>query len=407
MTKVLKYPLLLGLLFSWAGILNAQCDRQSVIDDYQQFYLGTNVSGSELDWTGSTDSCEAGEISKLSYQLTLDRINYFRRLVGIPTEVIFDSTLNDKAQEAALIMKANNDLDHFPPETWACYSEVGAEAAGKSNLALGTHSASAIRLYMQDAGTDNGPVGHRRWILYSRAHHFGMGSTDRTQALWVIAKKQKDPGIDFIAYPPPGFCPKPLVYKRWSFSKPGANFNEADIAMYDENGAPVELTTLELKQGFGDNTIVWEPDYETTFLYDQMDHIYSVEVNNVLINGSPVNYNYNVVFTNPTIHPPLCFTGSKWDENSCACVSNTTRIQVSESGRIPSIFPNPFNNQLSLNALAEGASFKCYNLAGQLMASLVVSKNQSAINTSLWLPGLYIAQIQAENHLHTIKLVKH
>ncbi|MBX9703038.1 MAG: ATP-grasp domain-containing protein, partial [Silvanigrellaceae bacterium] len=49
------------------------------------------------------------------------RINFFRALTGYPGDIVFDATKSAKAQEAALMMAANNNLNHYPPNTWACY----------------------------------------------------------------------------------------------------------------------------------------------------------------------------------------------------------------------------------------------------------------------------------------------
>lgn len=405
MAKVFKYCAVLLALSLSSTILMAQCEREEIIADYHENYLGSQVSRSDLNWTGSTDSCQAGQISPQAFQNTLQRINYFRRLAGIPTEVVFDTTLNDKAQEAALMMKANNALDHHPPETWLCYTDVGAEAAGRSNLARGVHSANAISLYMRDPGVNNGAVGHRRWILYSRAHLFGMGSTDNTQALWVIAKKQTDPGLDFIAYPPAGFCPKPLIYPRWSFSKPGAKFDSTKISMFDEKDAPVNLEILELKNGFGDNTIVWEPDYNNQHTFDAIDHEYTVKISDVLVNGDMVNYVYKVIFTNPDIHPPICFEGSSWNENSCSCRRNITSIQRPIQQDI-SIFPNPFSDVITLSQLEPGSVLRFYNPSGQLYFEKIADAAHYSINTQNWATGLYILEIQWQDQIKNVKLIR-
>ena len=53
----------------------------------------------------------------------------------------------------------NADITHNPPSNWLSYTATGAEAAGKSNLAIGfninTYGPAAINGYMQDDGTGN------------------------------------------------------------------------------------------------------------------------------------------------------------------------------------------------------------------------------------------------------------
>ncbi len=157
--------------------------RNEVLFDYFNVYETTSVSIDQLQWSGNVNSCDAGNISETAQKRVLDRINFFRRSTGLPDDIVFDSLYNAKCREAALMIKANNALSHSPPPDWDCYTEKGAEAAGKSNLYLGIHSASAVTGYIQDAGSSNSACGHRRWILYSRARTFGHGSTEESDAL--------------------------------------------------------------------------------------------------------------------------------------------------------------------------------------------------------------------------------
>ena len=71
-----------------------QCDRQQIVDDYNTIYLGSQVLPAQLGWTGDVSTCNPGTISALSLDNTLDRINYFRNLVGLPSNITFDSLLN-------------------------------------------------------------------------------------------------------------------------------------------------------------------------------------------------------------------------------------------------------------------------------------------------------------------------
>ena len=57
------------------------------------------------------------------------RVNYFRAMAGVSAAVTFSDALGAKAQQAALMMSANNSLSHFPPTTWLDYTQAGAEAA--------------------------------------------------------------------------------------------------------------------------------------------------------------------------------------------------------------------------------------------------------------------------------------
>jgi hypothetical protein len=174
---------------------------------------------------------------------------------GLPADVILDSGWNAKCQAAALMMSAQGQLSHYPDASWACYSEDGKDAAGHSNLA-GCAGPEAIEAYMHDWGDSNYFVGHRRWILYPPQKVMGTGSVPATSvngtyhfaanALWVVGGFGTRPAApEWVAWPPDGYVPYPVVYPRWSFSYPGADFSRASVAM-SQSGSPVPLVTLAL-----------------------------------------------------------------------------------------------------------------------------------------------------------------
>ncbi len=98
-------------------------------------------------------TCTAGTTSQAYADATILRVNYFRAMAGLPADVVLSNAWNLKAQDAALMMSAQGALSHSPDTNWSCYTSGGAEAAGKSNLALGADAAAAIDLYMDDQGS--------------------------------------------------------------------------------------------------------------------------------------------------------------------------------------------------------------------------------------------------------------
>ena len=310
-----------------------QCDRQQIVDNYNNIYLGSEVSTLQLGWTGNINTCDPGTITNLALNNTLDRINYFRDLVGLPSDIIFDPILNQKCQEAALIMSANGANNHFPPPNWSCYSADGASAAENSNLALNLHSSDAITGLIEDPGINNYHVGHRRWLLFTRANTFGTGSTDNTNATWVIdVPSFNAPFYEFVAYPSEGFFPAPLVFDRWSFGMPDADFSNTTISMTDEQGINIPLTIEPAFSGTaGDNTIVWVPDQAYLNLNSSEDEKYTVTISNFSVFGTNIpDYSYEVIIMTEMngsnlVHPPNCPNLTVWDEDSCSCflVDNT------------------------------------------------------------------------------------
>ncbi len=276
--------------------------RSSVVSFYKNQYLPNLYV--PMGWTGNVNSCQAGNTSQSYLDATFAMVNYFRGMVNLGA-VVNNTSLNANAQEAALMMSANNDLSHYPPNTWTCYSAAGAQAAGTSNIALGISGPNAIIAYMEDFGSFNQPVGHRRWILYPRAAEFGVGSVGETtrsaNALQVIGTATTGrPATDIVAWPPEGYVPNTVVYNRWSFSlnnSPGANFSAATVTM-TENGTPIPLNIISrTDNGYGDNTLVWEPD-SLNFPGGQADRVINVNVSGIS-NATQSSYSYQVIVINP------------------------------------------------------------------------------------------------------------
>ena len=274
------------------------CNRQDVIDDFNNVYLASEVSSADLGWTGSVATCTPGTTSALSKTNTINRINYYRKLVGLPSNMVLDQNAYEpNCQAAALIMDANDNLSHSPPSNWACWTQAGSNGAGSSNLALGAHASGAISLYMIDPGNGNEPAGHRRWILNSRASKFGTGSTSSTaaNALFVFGPSVVPSSLpSFIAYPCEGFFPRSLMPTRWSFGIPGGNFSNATVVVTDEAGATVNITQHPYQVGYGDNTLTWEMPGSAASFSNKEDVVYTVTVSGIG-NAPATSYTYKVV----------------------------------------------------------------------------------------------------------------
>jgi uncharacterized protein YkwD len=261
--------------------------RAAAVADYQANYLGSFVSS--IGWTGNSENCDPGDTPDSLKQHVVQRLNYFRRLVGLPA-VSLDSSFSAKAQQAALIMKDNNALNHYPPSTWKCITPDGQLAAANSNLTLGTPGPAAIDLYIADEGVTD--LGHRRWALFPALSTVGTGDTDFTNALWVIGGFGTRPAIDFSAYPGNGYIPAPLVYPTWSFSVSAADFSSASVTVSDSSGTTYAASTFLTPTGYGDNTLAWtlSSDFRTIISDVQLN----VVVSGVIVNGQVRSYRYSV-----------------------------------------------------------------------------------------------------------------
>lgn len=268
-------------------------ERLAAVENYNKNYLGSHIANP--GWTGNDKTCNSGVVSQESHDAVIRRINYFRHLVGLNDDCVLIPSMFPQLQEAALMMTANNQLSHSPPASWSCHTATGAAGAGISNLALGSSSSAAITAFIIDNGSNNAPVGHRRWILHSTKQKFSYGSTANAMALFVFSQDNNTKIPEFIAYPAKGYMPHPLVPARWSFGIPGADFSSASVIVADASrNIPVTIVSATAN-GYGDNTIVYEPAISLTGTDDVS---YVVKING--IKGTPQSsYTYTTTIFRP------------------------------------------------------------------------------------------------------------
>jgi hypothetical protein len=160
-------------------------------------------------------------------------------------------------------MSANGALSHSPSSGWKCWSSAGAAAAGRSNLALAYPSLSAgqiIDLYMDEPGSGNIAVGHRRWLLNPFSTVVGIGSTNTANALTVIGPTSTSrPNPRWIGWPTSGYFPNAMEPNgRWSLSSGRRNisFAKARVRVY-HNGVRIPVHKYAVENGYAQPTIVW------------------------------------------------------------------------------------------------------------------------------------------------------
>jgi uncharacterized protein YkwD len=286
------------------GLTVDNLHRETSAAFYQQYYLASEDV--DIGWTGDYASCAEGTTSPAFRDAVVRRINYFRAMAGVPACIALDDEMNAAAQKAALLMAANGRVSHAPTADWLCYSEQGDRAAGSSDLYAGVYGPQAIDGYMEDPGDLNYHVPHRRWLLYPNTRIMGTGDIPPedgylgANALLVWGPRSKDRPQTrdaFVAWPPPGYVPYSVVYPRWSFSYPDADFGQASLSMtHNDEGIPLTVSPPAI--GFGENTVVWEPQIPIG-VRPERDLWYWVHLNDVLINGVSTDFTYVVIVFDP------------------------------------------------------------------------------------------------------------
>jgi len=283
--------------------------REQVREFYSAVYASSE--GVAMNSTAVTASCIPGTNSTAFQNASLRRINWFRAMAGIPAAITFSSDESTQDHAAALIMSANNKLQHTGiSNTWSCFTSSGTNAAANSNLALGYDGPDAITGYIRDPGTNNTAAGHRRWILYPQTQVMAAGDVPAegafkaANATWVFDANYGGPrpatSQPFVSWPPAGFVPHQLVFPQWSFALSNADLSAATVSM-TSNGVSVAVSIQPYQTDVGEDSVVWVPmgldagSSGTTFPFSGTDTVYSVTVTNIMApGGSIVGFNYNV-----------------------------------------------------------------------------------------------------------------
>ncbi|MBP7830618.1 MAG: hypothetical protein KA248_11945 [Kiritimatiellae bacterium] len=294
-------------------------DRESVRDFYNDVYLAPDAP---INWTGDDDNCIEGTTSQAFKDDVLLRINYFRRMAGL-AEVTFDAAYNARCQKAALIRSryTGDESPHYPQPSWPCYTAEGAAGCAESILYQGYYGWTAVSEFMRDRGSPE--CGHRRWLLFPNNRKMGTGDIPDAGATpasaiqaWDSHNGEVPPphGLGYTAWPPAGYVPYQVVYAYWSFGYYQADFSGATVTM-TKNGSPIFVTLETPTASPGEETLVWRPEgHPDTYVWPNPgdDDVYAVQINNVLIGGSPRTFNYTVTVMDPAVAgaaPPAQPTG--------------------------------------------------------------------------------------------------
>ena len=255
---------------------------------------------SEGTWSGSVSECNAGDISAEGRANALKLVNLYRFIAGLPA-VTTDPTRNSSAQECALMMDANDQLNHTPPEDWNCYTTEGKDAAWLSNISASPGVQSVDR-YMIEKGNETS-MGHRRWILANDLGPIGLGSTlgaenepfSSASCMHVVGGSGSA-GKDWTAWPPPGVFPveavKPVGSSSiddtgWTIQSDSIDLNGAQVSI-KEGGIDLTVTVNNLQPWPTQTAISMVPDGWTT----TAGKTYEVSVTGI---SSPINYEVQVV----------------------------------------------------------------------------------------------------------------
>ncbi len=270
--------------------------KDIVVADFKMNYFGTRINPfgkkeagvPEYKWKGNIDQCLPGKMSDTIIFRLENRINYFRRMAGISEEIVLTNDNNENCEIAALMCEANKSMSHEPNDGWRCFIPAGFDALKLSVLSKDGNPAIAIMAAM---GQNHPTVGNRRWLLYPYSQLMGIGTSNNYTSILTIYNSNKFDTAkyksQYIAWPPASYCPKMMIYKKWSFTI-DQNLKGAIVIMKDSKGDIVPLKIENLVPGYGLNTVVWEPEINPQILQDNDEFSVTITLSNAKV------YNYKV-----------------------------------------------------------------------------------------------------------------
>lgn len=270
------------------------------------------------DTLPDTSICYEGKLKESEKQGVLSLINNIRTLHKLPN-VVYDASQDSNTAKAALMIAANNETNHQPNSGDYCFSDSGAYGLSKSMLHINAYqkssdiqdSSAPIMFFLKDENTEF--LGQRRGILDPFLKGISFGRSDgktRTENFWnatgsallLVSDPKSDIsgiGISFVAYPYQDY-PKEYFARDGYFSfsvianykeawkNDLVDFSKASVQISDESGISVYIRSIGFDNLFYGipNILKWKADTIAE------NKLYTVRIQNVIVNGESVNYEY-------------------------------------------------------------------------------------------------------------------
>jgi hypothetical protein len=178
--------------------------------------------------------------------------------------------------------------------------------------------------------------------------------------------------------------------------------------MTGPSGAAVPVTVAAIQNGYGDNTIVWTPTGIVTNSTYDVD--YTVQIGNVIVDGTPQTYTYTVTICQPS-HPPQCPAGKTWSDTYCACTT-VTGVEEADEQNLSLIIKNPFTEILEIKVIDKSnneSQLSVVNYSGRTVIESPVciesGENTFRFNSTGWEKGIYLVIIKDHNGKRIVRKV--
>jgi len=265
-------------------------------------------------------SCKYGVINDATRNAIVDEVNNIRRLHGLEA-IVYNKDLEKYVNETALAMAAQNTVSHYIDDKWNCYSDNALTGAKMSSLSSHTSPNAQFKVnpvddiasFMRENNSES--LGHRRWMLSPFIHETAYGMADGEKkvgtgytfgaALFMYdptTYKNQSTTSPVGIYPyPTGIYPKKyyqkgdrmsffVFYDQASYDKNwGVRYTDTVVTVKDDKGVVHPISDVQISyasSGVPNNYSFLLPDFEYGVNY-------TVNVDRVLINGEPKNYQYS------------------------------------------------------------------------------------------------------------------
>jgi len=174
--------------------------------------LKPNYGGAPYASTPSVNSPYApGSLNAGFLDDGLNTINFARFLVGIPHDVVLDSTKNADSQYGAVLLAASG-FSHTPAKPTdmpQSFYDRGYASTSSSNIGWGDPDSESFQLgCLNDADSGNiDRVGHRRWLLNPRMLKTGIGFAKSRHTTYGSDSSRSAVEYGAVAYPSAGPFP--------------------------------------------------------------------------------------------------------------------------------------------------------------------------------------------------------
>ena len=324
-------------VYSYSGYLNAnKMSKAYIRDQLIDIYLSRSYPMFAITPNASAPF-SLGAMSNQHEDAAIDSVNLMRRIAGLDT-VAVHATYREYAQHGAVVLAANDDLSHTPPQPAGMdttFYEKGYTATSQGNIAWGSPAnyfdAAQFTLgYMEDDQSFNvETVGHRRWILNPRMAYTGFGfavspSNGAYSVMYAFDNNAAVQDYDFISWPASGNFPIELgtVKMPWhvtlnpnKFNISALNTNDVVITISAPAGTVQTINSFDCannisnenasyytinKEGYGiANAIIFRPG-SGTFM-DPLNGVYTVTITGIKTKaGADATLSYNIDFFEAT-----------------------------------------------------------------------------------------------------------